>query len=43
MGKRQFFQEMMLEQLDIHLQKKKRIYTQAIHTSQNLTQNGLES
>ena len=37
MEQRLFFQQMVLEQLDIHMQKKW-ISTQTFHTSQKLTQ-----
>ena len=36
---KQSFHQIVLEQLDIHMQKKKSVWTQTLHTTQKLTPN----
>ena len=45
MEQRESFQQMVLKQLDIHMQKKKKkkIETQTLHPSEKLTQNGSQT
>lgn len=40
MEKRYFFQQMVLEQLDTHMQKRKWVYSQTFYISHKLTQSG---